>query len=400
MDLNELIEKRKIKLEELESVFNSAKIEQRKLSTIENKVFNQIKDEITDLDKEIEEKRSKNNKINKINKRNMENKFRLTKVIEARANGRSIEEFADIIEAGKNEMKRSGQNYTGEIVLPMEYRGDILAGTQYAGQEIVTEDKFSLLGPLRDRLILAQAGANLITGLVGDVSIPIYAGTSAVWKGEVVAADDGAGAFSEVTLSPKRLTTYIDVSKQFLAQDSISADQLLMSDMIAAVTDKLQATILGSVSGNTTYPAGILYGVTDISGATIDSRWKKIVTMEQVLAESKIPGNYSFICAPSAVAALKTTSGATSSTPIIVTTDIMGYTYYTSNDIASNHIVLANWSDMIIGQWGGFDLIVDPYTVAQYGKVRLVINTYWDAKFRRAASGWAPSASYCVADLT
>jgi HK97 family phage major capsid protein len=389
MDLNELIEKRKSKLSELEEIFNTGKIEKRKLSAVEDKVFNEIKNEIEEIDKQIEEKRNANNKINKINKRNMENKFRLTKAIEARSNGRSIDEYAEILEAGKNEMRKSGLSYGGEIVLPLEYRSDILAGTSTQGQEIVMEDKFSLLGALRDNLVLTQAGANYITGLVGDVSIPVYAGTSAAWKGEVVAAADGAGAFSEVTLSPKRLTAYIDVSKQFLAQDSISADQLLMNDMILAVTDKLQETILGATSG-TTQPTGILYGVSDVSGT---SRWAKIVEMEKTLYAAKISGPYSWICSPGAVALLKQSSGATAYTPIIVTNDIMGYPYYNNNAITSNHLVLGNWSDLIIGQWGGFDLVVDPYSVAKEGKVRLVINTYWDAKFRR-------STSYCVADLT
>jgi HK97 family phage major capsid protein len=388
MDLTVLIEKRKEKIGELEAVFNVAKIEKRKLSAVEDEAFNKIKTEINELDKQIDEKRNKNNN-NKIITRKMENKFRLTKAIEARANGRSIDEYAEILEAGKKEMIRSGQSYTGEIVLPMEYRSDILAGTQYQGQEIVTEDKFSLLGPLRDRLILAQAGANIISGLVGDVSIPVYAGTSAAWKGEVVAAADGAGAFSEVTLSPKRLTAYIDVSKQFLAQDSISADQLLMSDMVSAVADKLQETILSATSG-TTQPTGILFDASDVSGT---SQWAKLVNMEKTLREAKVFGPYSFLSSPSAIAVLKTTSGATSSTPILVGSDIMGYRYDFAYSIASNHIILANWSDLIIGQWGGFDLIVDPYSVAKEGKVRLVINTYWDAKFRR-------SASYCVADLT
>ena len=39
---------------------------------------------------------------------------------------------------------------------------------------------------------------------------------------------------------------------------------------------------------------------------------------------------------------------------------------------------------MVIGQWGGIDLTVDPYTQAAKGKVRLVINAYFDAKPRRA----------------
>ena len=43
-------------------------------------------------------------------------------------------------------------------------------------------------------------------------------------------------------------------------------------------------------------------------------------------------------------------------------------------------------NDYVIGQWGGIDLTVDPYTQAANGKVRLVINAYFDAKPRRAAS--------------
>ena len=47
---------------------------------------------------------------------------------------------------------------------------------------------------------------------------------------------------------------------------------------------------------------------------------------------------------------------------------------------------MGNWSDYVIGQWGGIDLTVDPYTQAANGKVRLVINAYFDAKPRRADS--------------
>ena len=44
-------------------------------------------------------------------------------------------------------------------------------------------------------------------------------------------ASDGAGTFSEVNLEPKRLTAYIDVSKQFLIQDSNSAEEMLKREM-------------------------------------------------------------------------------------------------------------------------------------------------------------------------
>ena len=38
----------------------------------------------------------------------------------------------------------------------------------------------------------------------------------------------------------------------------------------------------------------------------------------------------------------------------------------------------------MIGQWGAIDLTVDPYSQATNGKVRLVVNAYFDAKPRRA----------------
>jgi len=140
----------------------------------------------------------------------------------------------------------SGLGYSGDIVIPMELRADITAGTATAGQEVVTEQKLAILEPLRASLVSVQAGATFLTGLIGDVSIPTYGGTSALWKGEVAAAEDGAGAFSEVTLSPKRLTAYIDISKQFLIKDSAAAEAMLMNDIINAVSGKLEATIFAS----------------------------------------------------------------------------------------------------------------------------------------------------------
>ena len=116
--------------------------------------------------------------------------------------------------------RKSGQAFTGDIQLPVELRA-ITAGTATAGQEVVAEDKIGLIEPLRESLVLVKAGATFLTGLVGDVSIPVYTGSNATWKGETAAADNGQGTFSEVTLSPKRLTTFIDISKQFLNQDSV-----------------------------------------------------------------------------------------------------------------------------------------------------------------------------------
>ena len=393
MDLIELIELRKQKATELSGLVATAKTEVRKLNDVENEQFETIKKEITDIDAQIENREINVNK----NKNNMENRFSLLKAIEARANGRSLDEVSQaVINSGRDESKRSGVQTSGDIVLPLEYRaaGDtIVAGTQYAGQEVVAEQKLNILAPLRNQMVLVNAGANMLTGLVGDVSIPTYSGTQTTWKGEVVAANSGSGTFAEVTLSPKRLTTYIDISKQFLAQDSVAAEQMLLNDIVNAIGEKLESTILGKEAGSATQPAGLFYSAPAISGS---ASWANIVAMETAVDTSNANiGNLKYITNAGGKGVLKTTVKATNTGDFLMDgTEVNGYPILTSNAVAKQlqtganefGIVYGNWNDLVIGQWGALDLVVDPYTVATEGKVRIVINSYWDAKPRRDAS--------------
>lgn len=144
-------------------------------------------------------------------------KFSLLKAINDVANNRNLDEKSqEIVNAGIAEMRKAGQSYSGQIVLPVEQRNDIQATVTSAGEEVVAEDKLQILEPLRANLVMAGAGANFMTGLVGNVSIPVYSGSNVGWAGEIEEAADGAGTFSEVNLEPKRLTAYLDISKQFL----------------------------------------------------------------------------------------------------------------------------------------------------------------------------------------
>ncbi len=64
--------------------------------------------------------------------------------------------------------------------------------------------------------------------------------------------------------------------------------------------------------------------------------------------------------------------------------EVNGYPVLCTSAVAGKGVIFGNFADLVIGQWGGIDLTVDPYTQAANGKVRLVINAYFDAKPRRA----------------
>ena len=113
------------------------------------------------------------------------------------------------------ELRKSGLSYGGQIQLPsMESRATITVASE--GDDVVATDLYNIVEPLRAKNVLVGAGAKFITGLVGDVQIPVMDGGNVTWEGEVADAQDGAGAFSHITLAPKRLTAYVDISKQFL----------------------------------------------------------------------------------------------------------------------------------------------------------------------------------------
>lgn len=52
--------------------------------------------------------------------------------------------------------------------------------------------------------------------------------------------------------------------------------------------------------------------------------------------------------------------------------EVNGYPVYCTSNVTSKGVVMGHFEDFVIGQWGGIDLTVDPYTQAANGKVRLV----------------------------
>ena len=330
-----------------------------------------------EVDAEI---RNLNEKLNKeTSKRSMEN-FSLLKAINDVANNRQLDERSqDVVNSGIAEMRKAGLSYSGQIVLPVvEERADVQATIATAGKEIVAEDKLNILEPLRANLVLSAAGANYMTGLVGNVSIPVYSGSNVGWAGEIDAAKDGAGAFSEVTLAPKRITAFVDVSKQFLLQDSVSAEALLRADIVRAISNKLEATILGNEAGDSTKPEGMFNG----AEAMADTSYSTIVELIQTLEDANVTGDIKYIVSPSIKAKLKTTSKDKGSGVFVMENgEVDGVPVLSTS--ACKGLVVGNWADYVVAQWGAIDLTIDPYSQATNGKVRLVVNAYFDAKPRR-----------------
>ena len=332
-------------------------------------------------DKEEENRNIEQTKTQKNNNIIMEKNFSLLRSIRAIVNNQKLDDIdAAVCKAGEDEFRKASVQYGGQIQLPnmLEQRGVISVNAE--GEDVVATDIYDILTPLRAKNVLVQAGAKFMTGLVSNVQVPIMTASQVTWEGETASASDGAPAFSHVTLTPHRLTAYIDLSKQFLVQDSIGAEQVIRQDLVNAINAKLESTILGDAEGTATQPAGILYN----ADATAVEDFGDIVDVEADIEDANVYGELKYVVSPKAKAAMRSMIKGTNSTGMVYENDAVdGTPALSTTNMKSTYMVVGDWKNLAIGQWGAIDLTVDPYTKAGDGQVRLVVNAFFDAKVLR-----------------
>ena len=330
-------------------------------------------DEVSNDKEEIENNNKRSNQIRKMNK-----EFRLIKAIRDVANNRSMDEVTKAVaNAGAEEMRKSGLSFGGQIQLPLESRTITVADEH---DDVIETEFTNILEPLRAKNVLVEAGAKYLTNLVGDVQVPIMSASNVGWAGEVAEAASGDPSFTHVTLQPKRLTAYIDLSKQFIAQDSLAAEQLIREDLVKAINNKLEATILGDASGSTTQPEGMFNAIT----ATSVSAFSGICALEADIEDANVNGECVYVMSNKAKAALRAMAKSSKSTELVYeNNEVDGVKALNTSHISNKKYLYGDFSNLAIGQWGAIDLTVDPYTLARSGQIRLVVNAYFDAKILR-----------------
>ena len=360
---------------ELQNLIANGEAEQRELNENETSRMAEIVNEIKDAEAEIATVEEENRKLNENNKNQTIKKkmkeVRLFDLIKGVVNGNLTEEQRQYVDGNKINFRAPAP--TDDV---------IVATVATQGQENVPEEKKSLDVAIRNASVLNKIGATWFGNAVGDISIPHYDGSSVSWKGECEEAENGAGKFSEVILTPHRLTAFIDISKQFLAQDSNDAEAILINDLASAIAEKLDMTIFGTGSGDTYTPAGILQGdyVTD-GGALTGVTYNTVLDLESAV-EEKNGFDFMFVCNPKLKYALKGTQMASGLQMVWDRNEIDGYQAVVSNSVANKGILCLNPKDLAVATWSGVEILVDNYTQALKNNVRIVVNYLVDAKLR------------------
>lgn len=356
--------------DELQGIINNGEAEERELNETENNRMVEIRNEIDSLKEQIAAEEQEDREIinNKENKNNtMENKeIRLFDLVKGIANGQLTDEQRQYVDGNK-----------------ISYRALINAGTATQGQENVPEDKAPLELAIRNASVLNKIGASWLGNCVGDVSIPKYSGSEVAWKGENATADAGEGEFSEVVLTPKRLTGVIRISKTFLDQDAHDAEALLIRDLAEAVAEKLDKTVFGDSGATTTQPAGLFAdsGYTTTGGTISAITYQDFLDLELAVEEAN-GTNFMFIASPQVKYAAKGTQMASGLQMVYDRGEIDGYKAVVSNSVKKGGVIAMDPRDLQVCIWRNTEIVVDPYTLAADNAIRVIVNMNVDCKLK------------------
>ena len=311
--------------------------------------------------------------------------FSFFKAVNDFTNGKLEGLEREMHEEAVNEARSAGRTING-LGIPsfmLESRDNV---TQ-AGSAIAPTNVLGFADAMREASVFDKVGATILTGLSANTTIPVTGASSVEWEGEVDDAADGGAQFGKVELTPTRLASYVNISKQLLLQNGAAAEQAIIRDLGRATAQKMDAAIFktAGVAGAPDSLGELATGTfTEASYAANASIMNDFVEAETVLAEAGgLVGNLAYVAHPALMADLKRSAQVASVTPGMQGSLINGYpTYFTNGctktGTASADFYFGDFSKLYMGMFGGLDIMVDPYSVAVNGQTRLVLNQYMD----------------------
>lgn len=325
--------------------------------------------------------------------------IRAAMVVAGHSNNQSLIDDAGYeLETSNRIQKARGFNSPG-LTIPFNALStrSLSVGTATAGGNLVATDLHSgsFIDVLRNQSVVMNMGATVINDLVGNVAIPRKtSGSTAAWlANEGDDAGQSEPAFDQVTMTPKTIAAYAEATRQVLLQGSIDIEAMLKQDLAAGIATAVDLAALYG-TGSSGQPTGVA-NQTGINAPTAFAAavptWAEIVAMETACAVDNanlITGNSGYVVEPEMRGSLRTTEKFSGSgVPIWdMTNNLNDYKTAVSGQVTSGDVFFGNWSDLLIGMWGGLDILVDPYTHSLSGTVRITAHLTCDIAVRHPVS--------------
>lgn len=415
--VKQLKEERGVKLAALKRLIDLAKAEKRELTAEEQTEFDTLEREVEEFDGQIEraEKVEKaqlriaasaagtpvQGKVSEGEERDLSAYSVRKAILSATDRHVKLEGIElEMHQEAENEARAFGKALSGggvgvpSLVLErMFLKRDITTSTGNGNYTIV-DGVNGYVEALREKSLALQLGAEYLSGLTGNFDVPrenaVY---TPGWVAETGNVSESNPTLARAAFSPKRFGGFMDVSKQLIIQSAVGIENRLRNQIVAGHAEGLdQAAFNGSGASND--PTGILndadvpvLGIGTDGGAITKVL---IETLVQRIEEAKgMTDNTRWVVSPILKRILKNLAMDSGSGRFVWSDNaIDGIAAFATTHVPKNltkgtgtnltAAILGDLRNTMFGQWGGLEILPDPYTQAVAGMIRMVVNQYAD----------------------
>jgi HK97 family phage major capsid protein len=422
----ELRQLQSLKRTEGVDLVNKAETEKRELSADETTILRNIQTEVEAFENQIKDaelrekfaKKSvegkKSNDGMNAEEREMSN-FSMTKFFNSINRNEPITGLErEILDEGVTEARSLGASSNGHYInlkaLNAIQKRAMSAGSSSAGGNFIQTDKMGFFDVLRANRVLDKVGAEWEMGMVPNVD---YTGFSTGWTfadaAENATAADADAVTVNRSVSPKRIAGKILLSNQLMIQDP-TMDAKLLQSLQNALYPYVEGKVLTG-TGTSNAMTGITANATAATLALGTNGGAPSLTYIQNMRKTLLNGNVDaskifWLINPNTEALLMATpvdtgsgamlipygsyfNGATgfiNNIPYLVTSNLPNNLTKGTSSSNCSAVIAGDFSNLKVCQWGGLDIVIDPYTAAAEGQTRIICNTYWDTTIKRAGT--------------
>ncbi len=409
MTLNDLKGTRSAHYEEFVAVGQKADSEGRTLTEAEQERCDKLDGLIIDLDSKIKHKEREQQMVARMaqsgsagtsEKREVERvngSFSLSRAIAAISNGQQLEGAeAEWSTEARREMRAQGLQSDGQVSIPsiaLRTADDFQATTGQAGAGFVPTVVPSAIEALRAPTVIEGLGTTMIRNATGNLQFPRVSakavGTAPSDPSNEVGADAGSQLnMDQVSLTPQRVAAFTTYSKMLILQGGSEVDTLISNELAAAmnayIDDYAFDTIMASTATNQTLVA---------DGALTTAIVNKLET--DALAQGANLAGANYVMSPGAYGLTKVLAQVGNVTPLwengrfnmynaVATPYLVDGLLEDGLTASKGQIVFGNFAQgAICALFGGVDLLIDPYSAAANGQIKLHVNRFFDFDLRQ-----------------
>ena len=199
---------------------------------------------------------------------------------------------------------------------------------------------------------------------------------------------DSDPKFTLKTLTPKKAGICVPIPFSLILQAQPEADAVVEEDMVNAIKELRDKMILiGSGTGN--QPTGIYAtaGVNEVPVSGIYS-WEGVVAAEAAIRKTNVTGNLFWVMNSNDKAKFETTlkDDVAGATYLCEDNKIKGYEVVVNNFLADGQIILGDFTDVAVAEFGPLKVKVDDITLAKKQAIQVIMDMEFDCCVRRPGS--------------